>query len=332
MSAQNSAHPTQPPWDLNRVGIIGAGAMGTSLAAIIGQKVPTVLVCRNPRRAAELFEHSAVTTGLIRASSRPIIVSCIADLATIGGVSVLFVATKTTAIPSVAAELKPLLAEVSDHPEGLFIVSYQNGIEPGRQLLALLEYPRVLRMVLNFGATMRDHRAVDITLNAPPHHIGTVDQAFEPICRQVAQVLSDAGLETNYDADIEQHVWAKSVINASMNPVAALVNSPVGQVLDSPARIIVDKLLREGIAVAQAQGRDLGGEAFLKRAYEVLQKAECHTPSMVEDIRSGRESEVGQLNRQILDHGRRLGVPTPTHEVIDALIETFDWKIYAIRY
>lgn len=305
--------------------------MGTSLAAIIGQKVPTVLVCRNPRRAAELFEHGAVTTGLIKASSRPIIVSSIADLATTGGVSVLFVATKTTAIPSVAAELKPLLPRISDQPEGPFVVSYQNGIEPGRQLLTLLDYTRVLRMVLNFGATMRDHRAVEITLNAQPHHIGTVDHSFDPICRQVAQVLSSAGLETEYDSHIERHVWAKSVINASMNPVAALVNSPVGQVLDSPARIIVDRLLREGIAVAQAEGRDLGGEAFLERAYTILHTAQDHTPSMVEDIRSGHESEVGQLNRQILDHGRRLGIPTPTHEVIDALIETFDWKIYAIK-
>jgi ketopantoate reductase len=64
----------------------------------------------------------------------------------------------------------------------------------------------------------------------------------------------------------------------------------------------------------------------------VMAGAAAHTPSMVEDIRAGRESEVGQLNRQIIERGRARGVPTPTHDVIDALIETFDWKVYAAAH
>jgi len=302
--------------------------MGTSLAAIIGRRVPTVMVCRNPKRASEIFEHGARTSGAVEAIARPILVSSVEDLERVGGVSVVFVATKTTAIPAVARALKPVLRSASDRQQGVFVVSYQNGIDPGRQLMELLEWPQVLRMVLNFGATLRAGSAsVEVTLNQPPHAIGAIDPAFAPVCEAIAKTLSAGGLETQVESDIEPRVWTKAIINAAMNPVAALVNATVGEVMRSPSSTIVERLLAEGLAVARAEGLDLPSD-YIDRAHASLESAGDHTPSMVEDIREGRESEVGQLNRQIIDHARGKGVPTPTHEVIDALIETFDWKVY----
>lgn len=147
------------------------------------------------------------------------------------------------------------------------------------------------------------------------------------MCEALAGALTSGGLPTAFASDIERRVWMKGIVNAAMNPIAALVNSSVGEALDSPARLIVERLLVEGEAVARAEGLAMG-EDFVARAMEALEAARSHTPSMVEDIRRGRESEVGQLNRQVLEHARRVGVSTPTHEVIDALIETFDWKVY----
>jgi 2-dehydropantoate 2-reductase len=315
-------------WQPRRIGIIGGGAMGSSLAATVGGVVPVVIVDRNPERAARLFRDGARVGGLIEASSRPIVVNSVADFRTVGGVSAIFVTTKTTSIPEVTEELRPLLDGLGDQPGAPFVVSYQNGIEPGRQLIELLADSRVLRMVLSMGAVL-DHGTgvARVTLSAPPHVIGCLDAAYRPVCERIAALLSRAGLPTVFAEQIEWHVWAKGVINAAMNPVAALVNSTVGQVLASPARAIVDRMLAEGIAVARAEGLDLGPD-YLAGAYRTLDAAADHIPSMVEDIRAGLESEVGQLNRQVIDHGRRLGVPTPTHDVIDALIGAFDWKVY----
>ncbi|HRQ71802.1 MAG TPA: 2-dehydropantoate 2-reductase [Phycisphaerales bacterium] len=323
--------PIQPDparWELRRIAIVGAGAMGTSLAAILGRVVPIVVVARNPERAAQLVRDGARTTGQIEARAAPIVVRRLDDLVAIGGASAIFVATKTTAIPGVAADLRPLLPRLADQPAGLFVVSYQNGIEPGRQLMDLLGHPGVLRIVLGFGATMHPATGeVRITLNAPPHAIGSVEPSHEPVCRAIAALLSRAGLETTYEPAIERRVWEKAVVNAAMNPVAALVNAGIGPVLDSPASMIVERLLAEGAAVARAEGLPLG-EDYLAAARVLLRRASDHTPSMVEDVRLGRESEVGQLNRQIIEHARRVGVPTPTHEIVNALIETFDWKVY----
>ncbi len=88
--------------------------------------------------------------------------------------------------------------------------------------------------------------------------------------------------------------------------------------------------IKEGLAVAQAEGVKLD-DGFVANAYGTLDSAPNHTPSMVEDIHQGRESEVGQLNRQIIEHARKLALATPTHEIIDVLIETFDFQTYARR-
>ena len=309
---------------LPRAAIVGAGAMGSMLASTLGQEITTVMVCRNPERASRIIRDGVRTEGLLESSSRPIVVRTIADLQRVGGIDYLFIATKTVSIPSLTEELKPVLRSIGARHDEPFIVSFQNGIETARQLMDLLEYPRVLRMVLNIGAAPpRPDGTVEITFHQPPHYIGTIDRAYGAACRQIARVLSSAGFNTSVVSDIERHVWEKAILNAATSPFCALVNTPIGAVLHSPGRPIVESLLTEGMEVARAHGIELNDD-YLSNAMCFLGRATDHTPSMVDDVLHGRPTEVGQLNRQIIEYGRVLHIPTPTHEVVAALIESHD--------
>lgn len=312
-----------------RIGIIGAGAMGSSLAAIASRFAPTALVCRNPTRASQIFEHGIRCTGALEATARPILVRNAEELGNVGGVQYLFIAVKTTSIEEVCKELAPL-REVIRQPglPEVKLISYQNGIDPGRAIMDMLGTTKVMRMVLRYGAVIRDEQGtVDIIMHDPPHGIGCLDQSMREDCEYLADHFTQVGFGTNYIEDIETPVWTKAIINAALNPVCALVNGDIGSVLDSPSRELFFKLLAEGQAVAKAEGIDLG-EGFQDRAMALATKSTHHLPSMVDDIQQGKPSEVGQLNRQIIIHAQKLGVPVPTHETIDALIETFDWRVY----
>ena len=310
-----------------RIGIVGAGAMGLSLGAIVSRFASVVMVCRNAARAAQIFEHAIRVDGRIEGRAAPLLVRSVGELADIGGVSYLFIATKTWSIPDVCAALAPVLDRIGAVGEAARIVSYQNGIDPGRQIMELLRTRRVMRMVLNYGAVLSDDGVVHVPMHAPPHYIGCLDDELIEDCRRLAGLFTGAGLETRYDEQIERHVWEKAVLNAAYNPVCALVNMTVGEVLSSPSGSVARALLEEGLAVARAEGIDLGDD-YSVRAEAMIAQACAHLPSMVDDIRRGRPSEIGQLNRQIVTHARRLGVAVPTHETIDALIETFDWRVY----
>lgn len=313
-----------------RIGIIGAGAMGVSLAAILGETLRVTIVARDRDCADRIRRDGAHVSGLITKSSLPDVVPEIAALADAAPLDAVFVATKTTAIETVASELGPVLPALAGTHGTPFVISFQNGIEPGLTLRRLLDHPRVLRMVLNYGAIRSGPNSAEVMLSTPPHYIGGPDATFATEAGAFAGVLRRAGLPTEAVNDIEPTVWKKGILNAATNPVAALTDNTIGEVLDSPARVLLVRLIEEGIRVAKAYGIDLGPDPS-DRMWAILETARNHTPSMVGDIRGGRPTEVGQLNRQIVQYGARLGVPTPSHELIAALIDAFDWRVFRRR-
>lgn len=314
------------PDNSSRIAIIGAGAMGLSLAAMLGRTSDVIIVVRNSAKAERIAREGVGVHGLIESSADPRVVHSIGALAEDMPLTAIFVATKTTAIARVADELRPVLAALPEH-EHPFVISLQNGIEPGRDLMIRLHEPKVLRMVLNYGATQTDDNSASVMLNSPPHFIGGPDATHASFAAGLADLLTHCGLPTRAVDDIEPFVWSKGVLNAAMNPVAALTDSSVGEVLDSPGRAIVARLIDEGLRVAEAEHIDLGPD-IADRMWAILDKARFHTPSMVGDIRSGLPSEVGQLNRQIIAHANRTGVAVPSHEIIAALIVSFDWRVF----
>lgn len=308
-------------------GVIGAGPMGICLSALLGQVAPVTMVVRNVDAASWIRERGVRVVGLLQGLTHPMVVPDIGGLVGSAPLYVVFVATKTTAIDSVAEELRPILTDLAGSGGPPYVVSFQNGIDPGRTLMERLGHRRVLRMVLNFGAIQLDAGTAEVTLDNPPHFLGSPHPEHHRFNDALAATLTAAGLHSLATDRIERHVWEKGVLNASMNPVAALTDSSVGEVLDSPAMAIVARLMNEALAVADTEGIGLD-QRDADRMWQILEAARAHTPSMVGDIRRGRPTEIGQLNRQILTHATRVGVPAPSHELIASLIDAFDWRVF----
>lgn len=318
--APDHASPGLP---LRRVAVIGAGPMGASLAAITSAHVPTVLVARNAERAEQIRRFGLALEGGLAARGHPEVVRSIDALADIHPIDLAFIATKTTAIPEVCASLRPHVNELP------YLVSYQNGIESGRALIRMLGTPRVVRMVLRYGASLAGSGAegplrVRVLLHEPPHFVGGEGEAAE-FARRLAPVIDAMGLPMRFTEDIEREAWRKGIENAAGSPVAALVRAPLGELLESPARGLIERLLEEGLAVARAAGLDIE-PGFSAAVLRTMAAGREHLPSMAEDVLAGRPTEITQLNEQIVRRGRELGVPTPTHEAILDLIRVFDWR------
>lgn len=297
--------------------------MGTSLAALTSAHVPTVLVARNPKIADQVARHGIELDGALVAKGRPDVVGSVADLADIHPIDLVFIATKTTALPDVCRALRPHLAELP------YLVSYQNGIEPGRTIIELVGTPRVVRMVLQYGATIRDADPagplrVHVGLHAPPHVVGGEGEAVA-YARELAPLIDAMGLPMAFTDDIDGAAWRKGIANAAGNPVAALVQAPLGELLDSPGRSLIERLLDEGIAVARAAGIDLPA-SYRESVLAMMAGGRSHLPSMAHDVRAGRQTEVTQLNEQISRRGQELGIATPAQDTILDLVRVFDWR------
>ena len=118
--------------------------------------------------------------------------------------------------------------------------------------------------------------------------------------------------------------WRKVIFNAATNPLGALTGLTHGRVCERPdLRALPSRLVDEGKAVASAQGIELDSDPEDLIDYAARPEvAYGHKASMLQDVEAQRATEVDFLNRpDISEFGRRLGVPTPTHDAIWALVK-----------
>jgi 2-dehydropantoate 2-reductase len=152
---------------------------------------------------------------------------------------------------------------------------------------------------------------------------------FEPQPAAAAEIgrLADAcslgGMPAHAVADARPAQWRKVIFNAATNPVGALTGLTHGRLCERPElRALVSTLVDEGKAVAAAQGivLDADPEELIDHAARP-DVAYDHKASMLQDVEARRATEIDYLNGGIGRFGRELGVPTPLHDAVTALVK-----------
>jgi len=139
----------------------------------------------------------------------------------------------------------------------------------------------------------------------------------------LAEACTRAGMPSTAVADARPGQWRKVIFNAATNPMGALTGLTHGRLCERPdLRAVVTGLVEEGKAVAAAQGIELDAdpEELIDHAARP-DVAYGHKASMLQDVEARRATEVDYLNGGIARFGRELGVPTPLHDTITALIK-----------
>src|SRR4051794_6371045 len=141
--------------------------------------------------------------------------------------------------------------------------------------------------------------------------------------QQLADACTRGGMPAVAVEDARGPQWRKVIFNAATNPLGALTGLTHGRLCEQPAlRKLVTKLVDEGKAVAAAQGIELDADPEDLIDYAARPEvAYGHKASMLQDVEARRQTEVDYLNGGIAEFGRSLGVPTPTHESIWALVK-----------
>jgi 2-dehydropantoate 2-reductase len=141
--------------------------------------------------------------------------------------------------------------------------------------------------------------------------------------RRLAEACTRAGMPTAAVQDARGPQWRKVIFNAATNPLGALTGLTHGRVCERPdLRRLASQLVAEGKAVADAQGIVLDSDPEELIDYAARPEvAYGHKASMLQDVEARRQTEVDYLNGGIAEFGRKLGVPTPAHESIWALVK-----------
>jgi 2-dehydropantoate 2-reductase len=199
------------------------------------------------------------------------------------------------------------------------VLTLQNGLGNYEVLTRSLGKERVASGVTTVGARMLEPGFVQFT------GTGMVFLGAQSNLGIIRGLLDKAGFTVEVVSDPTALLWGKLVINAAINPLTAILRVPNGELLQRPsARELLAEAALEAAMVAEKLGIKLPYTDPVKAVEEVARKTATNLSSMLQDVQSGRVTEIEAINGAIVHHGEKSGIATPVNRVLWQLVRSMD--------
>ena len=253
-----------------------------------------------------------------------------ASAANIGIVDIAIVMVKCTQTVSVLEASKNCIG-----PETV-VCSLQNGLGNEDECLKFVPAERVIFGCGNMGTELPEP-GVCVAKPHPGTNMFIGPSVKSELNDRAGKYLEEhfrkGGLEPKYFDDVRPYIWKKVTSNAANNTVCSVLGLKIGEVDANPdGRELVFGVYREASAVAEAMGIP-GLWEFIQEDHIHLQEGLAnYYPSMAQDmLMHQRQTEVDFMTGAISRYGRRVGVPTPTCDVLTHIVKCMQ-ATYDIRY
>ena len=137
--------------------------------------------------------------------------------------------------------------------------------------------------------------------------------------------FNDAGLNIKYSADTYQSIWHKAGLNCVLNSYCTLIDCNINQYGNYDKNLELTRaVLNEVTAVGRAEGIDVKQEVIEKNIENLfsLETGGAHYPSLYQDMKNGRLTEIDYLNGEVSRLGKIHNIPTPVCDVITLMIHS----------
>lgn len=334
---------TLPNLSSLRIGVLGAGSMGTVLGAYLirgGCNVEYIDSYADHVKA--LNESGADITGSVQFH---VPAKAVLPQDMEGIYDVVFYMAKQTVNRAALPALVPHLGKNS------LVVTLQNGM-PDEEVGSIVGEDRLLGAPVGWGASFVGPGVSRLTSDPGCMHFsvgrpsGVVDDGVRLVHR-----LLELMCPTDITENLTGIRWTKLMMNATFSGISAVLGCSFGDILDSaPAMDVLTQLGRECILVSRASGvrmEPMGGDDFeallwyedeAGRDRARANYTHFWTPqralraSMLQDLEKGRPCEIEYINGAVCRHGDRVGVDTPANDCVVRLVRqiqagerTFSW-------
>lgn len=306
-----------------RICIYGAGAMGTSLGALMTrQNIACDLVSRNRAHIVALKEKGAILIG--RAETQTPVNALLPEEMS-GKYDIIFLATKQRENRQIAESLKEYLAE-----DGA-LVSVQNGL-PEAELAEIVGEERVYGCALGWGAQLEAPGVVRLT--SEEFHLSLGAYGSGRRHEEIAALL-ERGVAFTTVGNLCEIRYSKLAVNAAFSTLSAISGLTFGELAQRHKKLVL-RLVREVIAVAKAYGcKQLmqNGHDILKlfsNPFAVfilpmaMKKHREIRSGMLRDLQAGRRCDVDFVAGACVKAGEKKGISCPNLSRAVALVHDIE--------
>jgi len=299
--SENLSGSTKP---IQRINIIGAGAVGAAYASIFYDLSPG---CVSFIAGGDRFERLRREGVIVNGKSYPIPV--LNSQEPFPAADLLIVTVKHHHLDQTIGEMKNSVG-----PETI-IISLMNGIDSEERIGAVYGVEKILYATVVGIDALREGNNVIYTTQGKIFFGEERNHVLSDRVRRVVDIFNRAGIIHEIPADMIRILWWKFMINVGINQASAALKGSYGVFQTSrEAQSLMEASMREVITLAQKLAIDLSGQDIEKWYAVLASLSPTGKTSMLQDVEAGRKTEVEMLAGKIIELGRRHGVPTPVNE------------------
>jgi len=211
-------------------------------------------------------------------------------------------------VESAGAQIRPMVGKDTA------VIPLQNGIDAPERLIAILGKDAVMGGVASVSATIAEPGVIRQTGTQTRMLFGELDGHKQERGEVFAAMCKKAGIDGVHSDQILTELWIKFTLLATNASTMALIRQPIGK-LREDADIVA--LMRAGyqetVDVGRARGVRIPDDAVDRALAWNRSVPPTLLPSMAVDLIRGNRIELPWLSGKLVELGRELGVPTPTH-------------------
>ncbi len=287
-----------------RIGIMGAGAVGTFVGALLAERYDVILIGRPPV-ADRISDRGVRISGRTEMHVRP---EASADPMDLEGCDIVLLTVKaydTAEAAGLVARAEPMTT----------LVTLQNGLDNDEAVAKNAPGLKSCAAVTSFG----------VTYEGPGHvrHAGEGPTVLGRMAcspgeaRHVADQLTEGGLPVGWVDNIRGHVWLKGVVNHCINPLTVIHRCKNGALLEHSDYLKhMTGLCAEAFTVINAATVHLPTDDVVGKVKEVARLTADNRSSMLQDVDRGKRTEIDHITGYIIRLGKHFGLDLPLSEFV----------------
>ena len=300
-----------------RVAVVGAGGVGGGFGAALARAGADVTFIARGAHLAAMKNHGLKVQGG-RGETHLVPTRATDNPAEIGKVDIVLFCVKLWDVESAGKHIKPLIG-----PDTA-VIPLQNGVDAAERLVPILGPNAVMGGVAQISASIVAPGVIQQVGTFMRMIFGELDGKRSKRGEDFLALCLKAGFDATFSDQILTELWMKFILLAANASITAVTRQPIGKLRDDPdLRQIFIAAWQETVDVGRARGVALPADALEKILEFTKHAPPAMKASMALDLERGNRLELPWLGGKVVELGRQLGVPTPAHGMMYAMLKPY---------
>jgi 2-dehydropantoate 2-reductase len=294
-----------------KIVVVGAGAIGSLFGGLLAKRNTVVLVGRVPHITA--IQHNGLRlNGKTNVKIKLPAVESIKEVPFSPDLILLTVKSYDT-----ETAIRQTCALICDDT---VVVSLQNGLDNIEKIEHIVDKDRILAGITTHGAIVTNPGVIRHTGKGKTI-LGELDGRHSKRLEKIVRIFNEAGIDTQESDNVVKEIWAKAIINSSINPLTAFFNCKNGYLLENPLLVkTLESICAESTSIAQAEGLPLTSLDMIQRTKKVIKDTAKNYSSMQQSVQQGKKTEIDSINGRLAAIGKHHDIQTPLNTILIDLI------------